>query len=81
MDNDINWEFRDIKRELSEIKNILNKNDKSHELTKIYENKVECQWIACANNISGLCGCKEVKLKNVTINGVNYLNCDSFDFE
>ena len=81
MDNDINWEFRDIKRELSEIKNILNKNNQSHELTARYENEVKCQWIACANNINGLCGCEEVKLKNVTINGSNYLNCNSFDFE
>lgn len=78
MDNDINWEFRDIKRELSEIKNTLNKTDKS---TTVHENKVKCEWNACANNVNGLCSSKDVKLENVTIDGVNYLNCDSFDFE
>lgn len=43
--------------------------------------QVKCKWIACANNTNELCSCNEVQLKNVTINGINYLNCDSFDFE
>lgn len=45
------------------------------------KNKVKCEWMACANNTSGLCSSKEVKLKSIKIDGVDYLNCDSFDFE
>lgn len=43
--------------------------------------KIKCEWLACANNASGICNCKSVNLKNDDINGVNYLRCESFDFE
>lgn len=74
---------------MQELKNYINKYiikpificfGKKHQRHDM-ENKVKCEWIACANNINGKCSCKEIKLKNITFDKVNYLNCNSFDFE
>lgn len=47
----------------------------------ICQSKVKCERITCANNISGICNSKEVQLKSVKIDDIDYLNCNSFDFE
>lgn len=45
------------------------------------DKKIKCEWTACANNAGGLCGSKNIKLKSVKIDNIDYLRCESFDFE